>query len=136
VVSRLADKMPRVTADSLQLQQVVLNLLVNAVEAMDGVADRPRELTIASAADEEDQALVEVRDTGVGLAGTNADRLFQSFYTTRAEGMGMGLAISRSIIAAHGGQLSAAPNEPHGAVFRLTLPINGSGARPGRAAPP
>jgi two-component system, LuxR family, sensor kinase FixL len=131
LVSRLADKMPRVMADSLQLQQVVLNLLVNAVEAMDGVADRPRELTITSGVGEKDQALVEVRDTGVGLDPTNADRLFQSFYTTKADGMGMGLAISHSIIAAHGGQLSAAPNEPHGALFRLTLPIDGSGSRAG-----
>ena len=131
LVSRLADNMPRVMADSLQLQQVVLNLLVNAVEAMDGVADRPRELTITSAAGEKDQALVEVRDTGVGLDPTNADRLFQSFYTTKADGMGMGLAISRSIIAAHEGRLSAAPNEPHGALFRLTLPIDGSESRPG-----
>ena len=133
LVSRLADRMPRVTADSLQLQQVVLNLLVNAVEAMDGVTDRPRELTITSAAGETDEALIEVRDTGVGLDPTNTDRLFQSFYTTKADGMGMGLAISRSIVAAHGGRLSAAPNEPHGARFRLTLPIDGSGLRPAAA---
>jgi two-component system, LuxR family, sensor kinase FixL len=122
LVTGLADGMAPVAADPLQLQQVLMNLVTNAVDAMDGVADRARELTITSGADGTDQALVEVRDTGPGFDAAGAERLFESFYTTKTGGMGMGLAICRSIIAAHGGRLWAAPNEPHGAVFRFALP--------------
>ena len=87
------------------------------------VGDRPRELTIASGEGDANTVFIEVQDTGPGLDPANLDRLFQSFYTTKPDGMGMGLAISRSIVEAHGGWLSAAPNQPHGAVFRLTLPV-------------
>ena len=118
----LAYDVPLVKGDRVQLQQVLINLIVNAVEAMTGVHDRPRELTIKTAKAGSAIATVEVRDTGTGFGPGRSDRLFQSFYTTKAEGMGMGLAISRSIVESHGGRLEAAPNEPHGAVFRFTLP--------------
>jgi two-component system, LuxR family, sensor kinase FixL len=101
----------------------MINLIVNAIEAMSGVSGRPRELTIVSGADDANDMFVEVRDTGPGLDPEQRDRLFQSFYTTKPDGIGMGLAISRSIAEAHGGRLSAAPNNPCGAVFRLTLPV-------------
>ena len=99
--------------------------LINAVEAMSEVGDRPRELTIVAGKGDSNELFVEVQDTGPGLDQANLDRLFHSFYTTKPEGMGMGLAISRSIVEAHGGRLSAAPNEPHGAVFRFSLPVGG-----------
>ena len=119
----LADGLPLVPGDRVQLQQVIVNLIVNAVEAMSGAGNGPRELTIASGAVDSNDVFVEVQDTGPGLDPANLDRLFQSFYTTKPDGMGMGLAISRSIVEAHGGCLSAAPNKPRGAVFRLTLPV-------------
>jgi PAS domain S-box-containing protein len=121
--SRLADDLPLVSADRVQLQQVMINLIINAIEAMAGAGDGPRELTIASGIDDADDVVVEVRDTGRGLDPEKLDRLFQSFYTTKPDGIGMGLAISRSIAEAHGGCLSAAPNNPRGAVFRFTLPV-------------
>jgi signal transduction histidine kinase len=120
--SRLADDLPLVSADRVQLQQVMINLIINAIEAMAGAGDGPRELTIVSGIDDAD-VVVEVQDTGPGLDPEKLDRLFQSFYTTKPDGIGMGLAISRSIAEAHGGRLSAAPNNPRGAVFRLTLPV-------------
>ncbi len=121
--TRLADDLPFVAADRVQLQQVAINLIVNAIEAMSGASERPRELTIGSGIDNANDLFVEVQDTGLGLDPKQLDRLFQSFYSTKPDGIGMGLAISRSIAAAHGGRLSAAPNKPHGAVFRLTLPV-------------
>jgi PAS domain S-box-containing protein len=121
--SRLADDLPLVSADQVQLQQVIINLIVNAIEAMAGAGDGPRELTIVSGIGDANDASVEVQDTGPGLDPEQLDRLFQSFYTTKPDGIGMGLAISRSIAKAHGGCLSAGPNHPRGAVFRLTLPV-------------
>jgi two-component system sensor kinase FixL len=121
--SRFADDLPLVFADRVQLQQVMINLIVNAIEAMSGTSDRPRELTIVSGIDDPNDVFAEVHDTGPGLDPEQFDRLFQSFYTTKPEGIGMGLAISRSIVDAHGGRLSAAPNKPHGALFRFTLPV-------------
>ncbi|MFM0628644.1 sensor histidine kinase [Paraburkholderia xenovorans] len=118
----LSDDVRLVKGDRVQLQQVLMNLIVNAIEAMTGVQGRPRELTISTTRADPDTAMVEVRDTGTGIDPGHLNRLFQSFYTTKAEGMGMGLAISRSIVETHGGRLEAAPNEPHGAVFRFTLP--------------
>ncbi|HEX3523576.1 MAG TPA: ATP-binding protein [Stellaceae bacterium] len=120
---RLGDDLPHIAGDRVQLQQVATNLIVNAVEAMSDVSEGPRELTIVSGAGNSNDVFVEVRDTGPGLDPANLDRLFQSFYTTKPDGMGMGLAISRSIVEAHGGRLSAARNQPQGAVFRLTLPV-------------
>jgi two-component system, LuxR family, sensor kinase FixL len=120
--TQLGGDLPLVRADRVQLQQVIMNLIVNAVEAMSSVGDRSRELTIASGKDDANAVFVEVRDTGPGIDPADLDHLFQSFYTTKPEGIGMGLAISRSIVEAHGGRLSAAPNQAHGAVFRFTLP--------------
>jgi C4-dicarboxylate-specific signal transduction histidine kinase len=122
--TRLFEGLPRVLGDRIQLQQVMLNLIVNAVEAMSGVDNAPRELTIVSDRGDADDVFVEVQDTGPGLDPEALDRLFQPFYTTKSDGMGMGLAISRAIAEAHGGRLSAAPNKPRGAAFRLTLPVD------------
>jgi len=135
--NRLGDGLPLVAADRVQLQQVMINLIVNAIEAMSGPGGRPRDLTIVSGADDANDMFVEVRDTGSGLDPEKRDRLFQSFYTTKPDGIGMGLAISRSIAEAHGVRLSAAPNKPCGAVFRLTLPVERKsleGARSHRVA--
>jgi C4-dicarboxylate-specific signal transduction histidine kinase len=121
--SRLADDLPLVLADRVQLQQVMINLIVNAVEAMAGAGGVDRELTIVSDTNDANEVLFEVQDTGPGLDPAQLDRLFQSFYTTKPHGIGMGLAISRSIAEAHGGRLSAAANQHRGAIFRLTLPI-------------
>jgi C4-dicarboxylate-specific signal transduction histidine kinase len=128
LAKRLAKDLPPVLGDRIQLQQVLLNLVVNAIEAMSTVKDRPRELTITSGLDGADGVLVQVSDTGPGLEGEQGDHLFEAFYTTKAEGLGIGLSISRSIIEAHGGRLSAMQNEPHGAIFHFTLPVQG-GAR-------
>jgi C4-dicarboxylate-specific signal transduction histidine kinase len=125
LAKRLSKDLPPVLGDRIQLQQVLLNLIVNAIEAMSAVKDRPRELTITSGLDGPDGVLVQVRDTGPGLEGDQADHLFEAFYTTKAEGLGIGLSISRSIVEAHGGRLSASRNVPHGAVFQLSLPVNG-----------
>jgi PAS domain S-box-containing protein len=121
--SRLADDLPLVLADRVQLQQVLINLIVNVIEAMSGAGELPHELTIVSGIGNPNDVFVEVQDTGPGLGPEQLERLFQSFYTTKPDGLGMGLAISRSIAEAHGGQLSAAPYRPHGAVFRFTLPV-------------
>jgi PAS domain S-box-containing protein len=119
----LASDLPLVAADRVQLQQVILNLIVNAKEAMAEVSDRPREMVLASGIDDSNGVFVEVRDSGPGFDPANLNRLFDSFYTTKPGGMGMGLSISRSIVEAHGGKLSATANRPHGAVFRFTLPV-------------
>jgi C4-dicarboxylate-specific signal transduction histidine kinase len=121
---RLGHDLPVVRGDRVQLQQVLLNLIINAIEAMNGIKERPRTLTIVSASDTPDTVSVEVCDSGTGLDPEHAPHLFEPFYTTKTEGLGIGLAISRSIIEAHGGHLSAAANAPHGTVFRVSLPIN------------
>ena len=123
--TQLDTALPRVAGDRVQLQQVLLNLILNAIEAMSGVDDRPRALTIVSQRDGANAVAVEVRDSGTGLAPEGAERVFEAFYTTKAEGIGIGLSISRSIVEAHGGRLAARRNEPHGAVFRFTLPVAG-----------
>jgi C4-dicarboxylate-specific signal transduction histidine kinase len=119
----LADGLPLIHGDRVQLQQVLLNLIVNAVEAMSDVSKGTRELLITSGEVEGGYVLVAVRDSGPGLDPKCVDRLFETFYTTKATGMGMGLAICRSIIEAHGGRLWACTNEPRGAVFQFTLPV-------------
>ncbi|MGQ0686308.1 PAS domain-containing sensor histidine kinase [Bradyrhizobium sp.] len=118
----LAPALPLVVADRVQLQQVILNLLINGVEAMQPVTDRPRELVIQTR-QEDAQALVTVRDCGTGIAAGAADQLFDAFFTTKSNGMGMGLSICRSIVEAHGGQLSASGNAGPGATFQFTLPL-------------
>jgi signal transduction histidine kinase len=104
------------------LQQVLLNLIMNAVESMSTVTDRPKMLTITSEPIEPKGLLVAVEDTGTGLDPALADRIFDSFVTTKPEGMGMGLSIGRSIIDAHGGRISASPLVPYGTVVRFTVP--------------
>ena len=121
--TRLAKGLPLVQGDRVQLQQVVLNLIVNAIEAMSGIDGRRHELTLVSAADGPNAVSIEVRDTGTGLDPERAAHLFEPFYTTKAEGIGIGLSISRSIVEAHGGHLSATANAPHGAVFRFSVPL-------------
>jgi C4-dicarboxylate-specific signal transduction histidine kinase len=113
-----------VFGDRVQLQQVILNLVMNGVEAMASVIDRPRELLIFSRTHESDQMLVAVQDCGAGIDQENLEKIFSAFYTTKSQGMGMGLAISRSIIEGHGGRLWAAPNEGEGATIQFTLPLN------------
>ena len=124
--TKLDSTLPQVRGDRVQLQQVLLNLILNAIEAMSAVNDRPRQLTIASAQDT-GGAVVEVRDSGIGFDQDGAERVFDAFYTTKAEGLGIGLSISRSIVEAHGGRLWAAPNQPHGAVFAFSLPAAENG---------
>jgi C4-dicarboxylate-specific signal transduction histidine kinase len=124
--TQLSEDLPLVQGDRVQLQQVLLNLIVNAIEAMSGIDDRRHELTIVSSTEGPDAVRVDVRDSGTGLYPEHALHLFEPFYTTKAEGIGMGLSISRSIIEAHGGRLSAGPNSPYGAVFRFSLPVNES----------
>ena len=121
--TQLSDDMPLVFADRIQLQQVMLNLMMNAIEAMSGAADGPRELLVRSGPNESQGVLVSVQDSGPGLDPKSVDHLFDAFYTTKPHGLGMGLAISRSLIEAHGGRLWAAANTPHGAVFQFALPI-------------
>jgi PAS domain S-box-containing protein len=116
--------LPMILGDRVQLQQVIINQMMNGIEAMQSVADRPRELIIRSHRDDTQQVSVSVTDCGVGIGAENADRLFNAFFTTKAGGMGMGLSICRSIIDAHGGRLWATPNLPHGATFQFTLPVN------------
>jgi PAS domain S-box-containing protein len=123
----LAPDLPPVLGDRVQLQQVVLNLVVNGVEAMASMADRARELLIRSRLHEPDHVLVAVQDSGIGLDQESLEKIFDPFYTTKSQGMGMGLAISRSIIEAHGGRLWATANEGTGAVFQFTLPTGGGG---------
>jgi PAS domain S-box-containing protein len=118
---QLAESLPAIKGDRVQLQQVILNLLINAVEAMSGMDEgRPRELLISTATTDRG-VLVSVRDSGPGLTPESVERLFESFYTTKPGGLGMGLSICRSIIEAHGGRLWACANEPRGAVFQFTL---------------
>jgi PAS domain S-box-containing protein len=120
----LAANLPPVFGDRVQLQQVALNLVMNGVEAMAAASDRPRELVICSRKHESDQVLVAVRDCGVGIDQEDLEKIFSAFYTTKSQGMGMGLAISRSIIEAHGGRLWATQNEDEGATIQFTLPLN------------
>jgi PAS domain S-box-containing protein len=122
VQARLADNLPLIHGDRVQLQQVILNLIVNAIEAMSGVDAGARDLLISTGKVEPDGVLVAVRDTGPGLPPATFDRLFEAFYTTKPGGLGMGLSICRSIIEAHGGRLWAEANEPRGAVFQFLTP--------------
>jgi signal transduction histidine kinase len=143
LVTQFANDLPLIIGDKVQLQQVTLNLVVNAIEAMNGVAPGLRELFVSSqpvaqlddgsklemskdqvlAQPESVYALVTIRDSGPGLDPADLKRVFETFYTTKSNGMGMGLAISRSIVEAHGGRLWAKANSPHGAIFQFALPI-------------
>jgi signal transduction histidine kinase len=134
----LADDLPTITGDRVQLQQVILNLLRNASDAMSGVDDRPRQLLIRTEADEDDNVRLTVKDAGVGFAPQSADRIFESFYTTKNDGMGVGLSVSRSIIDSHNGRLWATPNDGPGVTLSFSIPcrpegLTSDGARASRA---
>ncbi|HZC95465.1 MAG TPA: PAS domain S-box protein, partial [Bradyrhizobium sp.] len=122
VRAELADGLPLVQGDKVQLQQVILNLIVNAIEAISDVDEEARELLVSSGTIVSGGVLVTVRDSGPGLAPAALDRVFESFYTTKSSGLGMGLSIGRSIVEAHGGRLWASANDPRGAVFQFTVP--------------
>jgi signal transduction histidine kinase len=122
VRTEYAGELPAVQGDRVQLQQVILNLLLNASDAMNGIDDRPRQLVIRTERDEEDRVLLSVRDTGVGFEPQGMDRLFDAFYTTKSSGMGIGLSVSRSIIESHKGRLWATPNDGPGATFSFSIP--------------
>jgi PAS domain S-box-containing protein len=126
--SELADDLPLVTGDRVQLQQVILNLLRNASDAMNTVHDRPRELLITTERDEGDRVLLSVKDAGIGFDPQTADRLFETFYTTKNDGMGVGLSVSRSIIESHQGRLWAKANDGPGATFSFSIPRGPDGA--------
>jgi PAS domain S-box-containing protein len=136
VQTDLADGLPLIYGDRVQLQQVILNLIINAIEAMSGVAETPRALLISTGQAEPGGVLVAVRDSGPGLDPASLEHLFNAFYTTKSGGMGMGLAICRSIIEAHEGQLCASANEPRGAVFQFTLPLQRDETLPAEHAGP
>jgi C4-dicarboxylate-specific signal transduction histidine kinase len=118
----LAEGLPTIEGDRVGLQQVMLNLIVNAVEAMSGVPEGPRDLLVTSGTAGADRVLVAVRDSGPGLTPAALERLFDAFYTTKPTGLGLGLSICRSIIEAHDGRLWASANEPRGAIFQFTVP--------------
>jgi C4-dicarboxylate-specific signal transduction histidine kinase len=126
--TQLADEVSLVLGDRIQLQQVILNLIINAIDALSAVSDGSRELVIRSAREGPKDVVVTVCDSGNGLDPGKLDHLFDAFYTTKRNGMGLGLTISRSIIEAHGGRLGAAPNTPRGAIFQFTVPIEGEAA--------
>jgi len=133
---QLATGLPLIEGDRIQLQQVILNLILNAVEAMSGIDEGARETRISTRREASKGVLVTVRDFGPGLDPQSADRLFEAFYTTKPDGLGMGLAICRSIIEAHGGRLWATANEPRGAVFQFTLPLERDETVPAEHAGP
>jgi signal transduction histidine kinase len=123
VRTQLAESLPPIEGDRVQLQQVILNLIVNAVEAMSGIDEGSRRLQISAEIDGSNCVLVAVRDSGPGLDPASMERLFDPFYTTKSSGMGMGLSICRSIVDAHGGRIWATADVPHGATFQITLPL-------------
>jgi signal transduction histidine kinase len=129
VRAELADGLPPVSGDRIQLQQVILNFLLNASEAMFGVEDRPRQILVRTELDGTEGIRLSVEDGGEGLDLDAIDKLFEAFYTTKATGMGIGLSVSRSIIEAHGGRIWAIPNPTStGATFFFSIPLGASGA--------
>jgi signal transduction histidine kinase len=121
--TQLSEHVPVVLADRIQLQQVLLNLIMNAIEAMRDVSVGARVLAVSSERGAATEVVIAVRDSGPGFDPQHLDRLFDAFYTTKAHGLGLGLTISRRIIEAHGGRLWATANVPHGAVVQFTVPI-------------
>jgi signal transduction histidine kinase len=120
----MAPLLPMILGDRVQLQQVIINLMMNGIEAMQPVTDRPHELVIRSGQDEAQQVVLSVTDCGVGIPADNASQLFNAFFTTKSSGLGMGLSICRSIVEAHEGRLSVFENEGPGATFQLVLPLH------------
>lgn len=133
--TQLSTDLPPILGDRVQLHQVILNLIMNAIEAMSGDGEGPRELEVISGRNGTEGVLVAVRDCGMGLTTDGLGRLFDAFYSTKPHGMGMGLAISRSIVEAHGGRLWATPNVPKGAIFQFTLPPIGEDVLPSKETP-
>ena len=127
IQTQLADDLPRVMADRVQLQQVFLNLFVNAAEAMACISDRERVVNVRSERYDGEGALIAVQDSGIGIDTAHAGRIFDAFFTTKSEGMGMGLSICQSIVQSHGGRMMVSPGNPHGSVFCVILPANGAG---------
>jgi signal transduction histidine kinase len=127
--TELASDLPPVTGDRVQLQQVILNLLMNASDAMSGVEDRPRQLVIRTERHEDDCVRLSVQDVGVGFDPQDVGRLFEAFYTTKSGGMGIGLSVSRSIIESHHGRLWASPNDGPGATPSFSIPHASEGVR-------
>jgi signal transduction histidine kinase len=124
VVAELDRKLPRLIADRGQLRQVVLNLMTNAIESMSSILDRPRLLRVwTDVAPESSIVTIAVEDSGVGISRTDMDRIFDPFFTTKSTGTGIGLSVCRSIIQAHGGNLEASANRPHGMIFCVNLPV-------------
>jgi PAS domain S-box-containing protein len=121
----LADDLPAIVGERVSLQQVLLNLIMNAVEAMSSLTDRTRQLSVTTERDESGGVMIVVADNGTGIDPQNMHRIFDAFFSTKTEGMGMGLSICQSIVEAHSGRLWAAPNAPHGSIFTLQLPIGG-----------
>lgn len=119
--TEFAGRLPPVPGDRVQLQQVILNLVLNGLEAMHGVPGGSRELVISTHGEADDRVRVAVRDSGCGLEPVRPDRVFEPFYSTKASGLGMGLSISRSIVEQHGGRLWAAPNDGPGTTFHFTV---------------
>lgn len=130
VEAALDEQLPPITGNPIQLQQVVSNLVANAIDAMSSVTDRPRVLRVTSETQASGNVLVSVEDSGEGLDPEFKDRIFEPFFTTKSDGMGMGLMFCRSIVEAHGGQIQATANIPQGAVFKFTLPDNEESALP------
>jgi C4-dicarboxylate-specific signal transduction histidine kinase len=130
VHTRFAPGLPVVRADPIQVQQVILNLVTNAVQAMSGVCEGTRELRISTDQTTSGDILVAVQDSGPGLEAQSLDHLFDAFYSTKPRGLGIGLSICRAIIEAHGGRLWASASQPHGATFQFTLPLFRSDRRP------
>jgi PAS domain S-box-containing protein len=124
LTTELAPALPKILGDRVQLQQVIINLVMNGIEAMQPVTDRPRELVIRSRQEDMQRVLLSVTDCGVGISAENANRLFNAFFTTKSSGLGMGLSICRSIVEAHEGRLSASGDEGRGATFQFVLPVH------------
>jgi C4-dicarboxylate-specific signal transduction histidine kinase len=120
--TQLSDEIQAVWADKIEVQQVILNLIMNAIEAVSAPGNEQRDVLVVTARTDAGDISLTVKDTGAGLDPAKLEHIFDAFYTTKREGMGMGLAVSRSIIEAHGGRLWASPNQPRGAVFQFTLP--------------
>ena len=124
ICTELSAELPQVPANQVQLRQVIVNLIVNAIDAMSTVTNRARVLRIKTEAHKLAGVLITVEDSGTGIDPQNLDRIFDAFFTTKSQGMGMGLSICRSIIESHDGHLSVAPAEPHGSIFHVSLPTS------------
>jgi signal transduction histidine kinase len=126
VRTELFDELPQIPANRVQLQQVILNLIRNAIDAMIAVVNRKRILRVKTGIHELKYLQITVEDSGMGIDPKNIDRIFDAFFTTKSHGMGMGLAICRSIIENHGGRLSGSLGQPHGSIFHVLLPTGGT----------